>query len=378
MRLIWIILISILILPSIAAQSIQLYDLDFQILEDGVLVKNEIQFSNSTNEFDLGLPLDARLRSLTVNDTDLEEEPIFTIKDNKKILKIKQDKITNIKVKYKTFEFLDKGSFVSEINIPFDAKEVKVRLTLPEGTVLKSLEQSKGVSTPSIFPTPSSLETDGIHIIINWIFKDVNENKSIALFATFTKGTSFLPSIIIAAIFVVLLIIFLIFYHRFRRVREISIRDKLTGLYNLHHFGDILKKQIEKHKQISLLILDLDDFKKFNDKYGHLAGDELLKKFAEILLKNTREKDIIGRYGGEEFMVLLIDTDYRKAKEIAERIRKAVEDYRFKSRKKITVSIGLATTSKKLYEKELIHEADKALYKSKRAGKNKVTGIDLR
>ena len=127
----------------------------------------------------------------------------------------------------------------------------------------------------------------------------------------------------------------------------------------------MMRAQRYKHA-LSLIMLDIDSFKSYNDKFGHLKGDEILKQVAEILKKNCRHVDIVARYGGEEFMVILPDTEIKGAKILAEKIRNAVQEI------KLTVSAGVAGYEKDMTKDEFIEKVDKALYKAKADGKNKV------
>jgi diguanylate cyclase (GGDEF)-like protein/PAS domain S-box-containing protein len=165
-----------------------------------------------------------------------------------------------------------------------------------------------------------------------------------------------------------------------------AITDSLTNLSNRHYFMIKLKEYLSlAHRSgecVSVLMLDVDHFKKYNDTYGHTAGDEALKAVARELGRQTREVDIVARYGGEEFIVLLPATDREGAMVIAERIRNAVERIT-DLRRVVTLSGGVATAigladPTKVIEtksKELIERADQALYWSKQNGRNRVTHI---
>lgn len=161
-----------------------------------------------------------------------------------------------------------------------------------------------------------------------------------------------------------------------------SIRDPLTSLYNRRYLEYFLSKEIveSKHKQIPicLLILDLDHFKSINDAYGHDAGDLALKEFAILLTNHCRPTDLASRYGGEEFVLVLCDTNLQVAKERAEIIRSATEKilitYGSQQISTFTVSIGIAEFPKDaLNAHQLIEKADKALYHAKHTGRNKVS-----
>jgi diguanylate cyclase (GGDEF)-like protein len=154
---------------------------------------------------------------------------------------------------------------------------------------------------------------------------------------------------------------------------ELATHDEKTGIYNYRFFQNMLDMEFEKAKRgkpLSLLIIDIDYFKKINDKFGHLTGDKILLQSAKIIKNNTRKSDIAARFGGEEFLVLLPNTNISKAKRVAERIRRAVE----KNLKKysVTISGGIACYKKGYSKEKLKQRADKALYKAKEKGRNRI------
>jgi len=155
----------------------------------------------------------------------------------------------------------------------------------------------------------------------------------------------------------------------------LSNSDSLTGLWNHGYFQYLLSEEIKnassKKEHFSVLMIDLDDFKKFNDTYGHQAGDLILKSIANNFRDVSRKIDIIARYGGEEFSIILPNTKKEEALILAERLRKSVETK--PELKGVTISIGIATYPEDGEEKEaLIRKADQALYEAKRTGKNRV------
>lgn len=163
-----------------------------------------------------------------------------------------------------------------------------------------------------------------------------------------------------------------------------SHTDSLTGLWNHGHFQYRLQEEInstQKTKQsLSIIMADLDNFKIYNDTLGHQEGDKILKEVAQVLGVSARKQDSIYRYGGEEFVILLLQTSKTESCIIAERIRSAVEKYTFLHEeifpnKKLTVSLGVATFPEDAAAKDLLLEhADKALYNAKRQGKNRICG----
>ncbi|RLF44316.1 MAG: diguanylate cyclase response regulator [Thermoplasmata archaeon] len=160
--------------------------------------------------------------------------------------------------------------------------------------------------------------------------------------------------------------------------RDLSIRDSLTGLYNNAHFKELLEVEVKRSERyghpLSLLMIDIDDFKKWQDKRGHLSGDRALKEIGNLIKSIVRGIDIVARYGGEEFAILMAETPKEMARLAAERVRKAIESLNLvDGRDPLTVSIGVAEFPRDAREpEELIEKADMALYKAKREGKNRV------
>jgi len=159
-----------------------------------------------------------------------------------------------------------------------------------------------------------------------------------------------------------------------RDLRELSIKDSLTGLHNQRYFYERLEVEIERAKRqghpLSLLLFDIDHFKSYNDKHGHLAGDGVLEKVGDIVRECTREHVDTGyRYGGDEFTVILSETTEDQALSIAERLRETFEARSFDG---LTLSIGLMVYDSKFTSKTFIKRADEAMYGSKRSGGNQV------
>ena len=167
----------------------------------------------------------------------------------------------------------------------------------------------------------------------------------------------------------------------FERVRNLSIRDGLTDLYNHRHTIDLIANECGRVGRyeggVSLAMIDVDNFKKVNDEHGHQAGDSILRDVARIVKDTLRTVDSVGRYGGEEFAVILPHTTHEQGLQTAERIRAAIEGHSFRVGPRvlqITVSIGVAAYPSKEVDSPgaLIREADKALYRAKQAGRNRV------
>jgi len=198
-----------------------------------------------------------------------------------------------------------------------------------------------------------------------------------------TVGLKFFNAYIINYILIFYVAYYLrdVFYKLFLKVEELSITDGLTGLLNqkgfLKKLEDEYYRSVRYKKTFCLIMLDSDDLKKINDSYGHKYGNMVIKLIADILKESCRRTDFAGRYGGDEYMICLVETDMNSAYEFSERVRKMIEVKSLFTDKgkdfKITVSVGIAgfpESGDKLYE--IIENADKALYMAKKDGKNRV------
>ena len=166
-----------------------------------------------------------------------------------------------------------------------------------------------------------------------------------------------------------------------RRTQDSAIVDELTRLYNFRHFQERLREEVRRagryETPLALLMIDADDFKAFNDTYGHLAGNAALRRLGQVLKRSVREVDLVARYGGEEFVILLPNTPKAGAVRVAEKVRLAVERTRIggggSERRTLTVSVGVACLpGDGTGETQLVDRADRALYMAKGLGKNRV------
>ena len=167
-------------------------------------------------------------------------------------------------------------------------------------------------------------------------------------------------------------------YKLFLKVEELTITDSLTGIYNRRYLELFMNKSIPIYKRTNsslvFMMLDIDHFKKVNDTYGHQCGDEALRHTSSIISNNVRNFDVFVRFGGEEFAVILPNTEVAEGLIIAERIREAVEKSEFihkKERIHFTISIGVSFYNGDTAE-EIIEKADNALYKAKEDGRNQI------
>ncbi len=166
----------------------------------------------------------------------------------------------------------------------------------------------------------------------------------------------------------------------YAQTKHLSVTDGLTGLYNRRHFESNLEREFLRAKRyksdLSIAMIDVDFFKKVNDTYGHSCGDYVLKEIAFLINEAFRKTDMIFRYGGEEFVVILTETDCKNAIIPLERLRKNVEENKFRYENKelkITISIGVTSILENSQTPwELFDLADKALYEAKRNGRNQI------
>jgi diguanylate cyclase (GGDEF)-like protein len=171
------------------------------------------------------------------------------------------------------------------------------------------------------------------------------------------------------------------YYKLAEEMRELSITDSLTGIFNRRHFNDRLVDEIQRSMRhnltFALAVADIDNFKAFNDAEGHLAGDSVLKAISNILQESLRSIDVLARFGGEEFALILPQTEKEEAYQIAERIRHNIKKYcpkfwKIYPEESITVSIGISVFPQDGKDaRDLIKNADKALYIAKMQGKDR-------
>jgi len=168
--------------------------------------------------------------------------------------------------------------------------------------------------------------------------------------------------------------------HLYRNVQCLAITDSLTGVFSRRYYIERLNEEIERSKKFnfnfSFLMVDIDHFKDHNDRYGHLVGDAILREVSRTIKENIRQIDLLGRYGGEEFSVILTETDREEAKFAAERIRQAIQAKHIRvydEELKITISIGISVFPSDAQDAQmLVEKADGALYQAKQTGRNKV------
>ena len=181
------------------------------------------------------------------------------------------------------------------------------------------------------------------------------------------------------AIFIIVFGLILAFYQH--RLKDASELDYLTKIYNRHKFYDLVEKEMRRSARYgyssSVMLMDIDYFKNINDSHGHEWGDQVLKELSTLVLKNIRVTDFFARWGGEEFVFLLPHTNKKEALQMAEKIRKLVDETKTNKLQDVTVSIGVAIIDPQKYDIDFtIHYADEAMYHAKENGRNQVCCSD--
>ena len=263
--------------------------------------------------------------------------------------------------------------------IDYNAEAVQINLAYKDLTIFKKMEGSNALYQPL-------LQSDYNSAI--WI-PILNNNHEITWALVVESEDTMRMSEDMARFLGVLRDLLVTFYKRNSLVQQLSIQatiDELTGLYNYRHFSRLLELEIERalryDRPLSLLVLDIDHFKILNDSRGHLVGDLGLKQIATIMRKNLRDCDILCRYGGDEFVVILPETNLHRAMATAERLRSKIEQEKIEFTERwnshtekiqLTVSIGIATLNEEPDNAyDLLKQADQALYQAKKAGRNQV------
>lgn len=185
-----------------------------------------------------------------------------------------------------------------------------------------------------------------------------------------------LSSIIVIVIVLGIVFLVIVLSKNQQALNKLSNTDYLTDVYNRRYFMSLAYEEYEKSQRLNtnlaFIMIDIDNFKQINDTYGHLEGDKVIKKLTRAIKKNIREIDAVGRYGGEEFIVMILGSTVEEANDVSNRIKNYIE----KNNKRIVFTSSFGITNRKIEDKNLediIDRSDKALYKSKEAGKDRIT-----
>lgn len=231
----------------------------------------------------------------------------------------------------------------------------------------------------------------GLVLIVLFYVADISVMHIVPLFVSDERAMMMMTTLhlgynwIISTIGVTLIVLSIVYFNRvlFPRImrlehelKKLASTDSLTNAYNRSKFDEIIIKETERAKRynhlLSLVIFDVDHFREVNDTYGHLFGDYVLKSIANLTRNNIRRIDYLVRWGGEEFMIILTETELKRAEALAARIKKEVELFNFKENVKVTVSFGVTQFRKDDSAGTFIKRADDGLYKAKVNGRNRV------
>ncbi len=164
-----------------------------------------------------------------------------------------------------------------------------------------------------------------------------------------------------------------------KELHKTASEDSLTGLFTRRILNKLLANELLRlerfNHRFSIIIIDIDHFKSINDEFGHLIGDSVIKQFSDILSDNIRQNDVVGRWGGEEFLIICPETEVEGAVELANKLKNIVQDFEFKKVENKTASFGVTCSKHGQNMDDIVNQADKALYQAKRLGRNRVEVI---
>lgn len=297
---------------------------------------------------------------------------------------IKKDVINKSIFKYGNYSFIqsdiNKNYFYQKSGANTVTDTTKTLITQIDNQV-KDMITTK-LDTNKSFAIVTSFH--GNHYIIT--FLPIKNKKLIGYLLSYTKDNTiatftitFWQNILLINIIIIVILLFIYRTLQMKTKFEIlAITDKLTKLYNRHKFYEIAGNEIERAKRykrpLSLIIFDIDHFKKINDTYGHDVGDYVLQELAKLIKKHIRKQDFAFRWGGEEFIILLPETNAQGAMKLAEKLRHIIETHKFKKVGRVTISLGVTEYSSGDKDiDEVVKRADNALYLSKKNGRNRAT-----
>lgn len=265
-----------------------------------------------------------------------------------KTFNLKEEHFTNVPLKY----FLDKKSYKEVKKMYQKCINTQKPISYEESHILENMGKTYWNTTILSVKDSKTTRIFGISRNITKL-KKLNEQLEFEV----NKRTSKLKKALV-------------------ELEKISVTDKLTKLYNRHKTDKVLAKSIRFAKRykskFGVILLDIDNFKSINDNYGHHTGDKVLKELSSLLKSSVRESDTLGRWGGEEFLIIVPNASKKSLITLANNLKEIISSYEFSDVKKVTASFGATLYKKSDTSENLIIKVDEALYKAKKRGKNRV------
>jgi diguanylate cyclase (GGDEF)-like protein len=273
--------------------------------------------------------------------------------------------------------------FDREIYEKFGAKTIGTRYS---ESLIGKIRENAAMRLPSKESFGFAIEDQGKHYLVKFLKIANVSGKPVGYFLSIRENEQFREmysrlyhDLIFTSIIFALFQAGIFIYMKDRaELRRISFHDKLTGLFNRHKFMEDAEREVERYgrygRSLSVIMMDIDHFKNVNDTFGHSVGDKVLQDLSRIVSVSLREMDMLARWGGEEFIVMLPETNIDGARDAAEKIRSVVEGHTFPVVGGITVSLGISEVKTgEIDIEQAVNRADDALYRAKNAGRNRVS-----
>ena len=333
-------------------------------------LKEQKETINSLNQ-----KIEAKNSELNFKINSIEEQKVIIANQTKNIKTYEERLNTQTKLLEKqTLEIEVQKKQLNEIQTSIESEKNKL-----SNAILNVKEKEKVVESLINLQKDKQFEFEKAKKDLDTLNSQIEEQKNNLLLKedTISNQKNIISALIILTIIVIVLGLNGLRLNRL--LKDLSQTDALSGLYNRRYMNKRLEEEIMKHQRygtaFSVLLLDIDYFKKINDTFGHDKGDLVIKKISSLIQKNIRNTDICARWGGEEFLILASNSDLSGAVKLANNLKDLIENSDFEINNKVTVSIGVSSMNKHLEEESLLKLVDNALYKAKEKGRNRTEFI---
>lgn len=330
-------------------------------------LKEQKETINSLNQ-----KIEAKNSELNFKINSIEEQKVIIANQTKNIKTYEERLNTQTKLLEKqTLEIEVQKKQLNEIQTSIESEKNKL-----SNAILNVKEKEKVVESLINLQKDKQSEFEKTKKDLDTLNSQIEEQKNNLLLKedTISNQKNIISALVILAIIVIVLGLNGLRLNRL--LKDLSQTDALSGLYNRRYMNKRFEEEIMKHQRygtaFSVLLLDIDYFKKINDTFGHDKGDLVIKKISSLIQKNIRNTDICARWGGEEFLILASNSDLMGAVKLANNLKDLIENSDFEINNKVTVSIGVSSMNKHLEEESLLKLVDNALYKAKEKGRNRV------